>query len=420
MFQVRKNGKHGVRLIEDYNPEGKKIFLNKDIEISTNKRYIKLSSNNCVLLFPFIFFFIGIALILFILTTKIVACLGIIIYIIIIFVTYSFIYQDLIFIKDELNNKLKMKIINALNREKLNINLNLNNIHFDCHSVEDIGEQGGYYFFNRLFIINDLRNENEIDLDISNIQIIPKKFFYIFNNATSELFKNYIDLKNGLNNFINSDLDYKNPLFFDIDKYMKKTTNSTDFYNIINKYSVYEGKLSYLMKISEYFFTFWLERPKTRRSHFPIIYIFINLGIYIAIPVFGIFLRDKIFFLYPSCVILLFIIINLIPFLLNKLYNTKIMRIDCVFSKNYDRIFIGFVRRNEKSYKNTFLFQTNNIIKFELEQYNNSNKAFYLKILLKENNLSQEIILIKGKTFNELEGLIYLLTEGINSREINI
>ena len=42
MFQVRKNGKRGVRLIEDYNPEDrKKVFLSKDIDISTNKRYIK-------------------------------------------------------------------------------------------------------------------------------------------------------------------------------------------------------------------------------------------------------------------------------------------------------------------------------------------------------------------------------------------
>ena len=93
------------------------------------------------------------------------------------------------------------------------------------------------------------------------------------------------------------------------------------------------------------------------------------------------------------------------------------MRIDCIFSKNYDRIFIGLVRRNENSYKNTFLFQTNNIIKFELQQYNNSSKSFYLKVLLKENNLSQDIFLIKGKKNNELEGLIYLLNEKINSKE---
>ena len=163
-----------------------------------------------------------------------------------------------------------MKIINSLNRVKFNITMNLNNIHFDCHSIEDIGEYGGYYFFNRLFIINNLINENEIDLDISNIQTIPKKFFYIFNNVTSEIYKDYIELKNGLNNFINADLDYKNPLFFGIDKYMNKKTNSTNFYNDHTKYNIKEGNLSSYMKISEYFFIFWLERPKTRRSHFPL------------------------------------------------------------------------------------------------------------------------------------------------------
>ena len=233
-----------------------------------------------------------------------------------------------------------------------------------------------------------------------------------------QIYKDYIELKNGLNNFINADLDYKNPLFFDIDKYMNKKTNTTNFYNDHTKYNIKEGNLSSYMKISEYFFTFWLERPKTRRSHFPLTYIFLNYFILvIVIPVIGIFLRDKIFFLYPACVILAFTILNLIPFLLNKLYNKKIMRIDCVFSKNYDRIFIGLVRRNENSYKNTFLFQTNNIIKFELQQYNNSSKSFYLKVLLKENNISQDIFLIKGKKYNELEGLIYLLNEKINSKE---
>ena len=177
MFQVRKNGKRGVRLIENYNSEDNKIFLNKEIDISTNKRYIKLGSGNCILLCPFICFFIPLTFVLFTFSTIIVAYLGTIIFIIIMFFTFSFLYQDLIFIKDESNNKLNMKIINSLNREKLNITMNLNNIYFDCHSIEDIGEYGGYYFFNRLFIINNLINENEIDLDISNIQTIPKKFF---------------------------------------------------------------------------------------------------------------------------------------------------------------------------------------------------------------------------------------------------
>ena len=48
MFQVRKNGKRGVRLIENYNSEDNKIFLNKEIDISTNKRYIKLGSGYCI------------------------------------------------------------------------------------------------------------------------------------------------------------------------------------------------------------------------------------------------------------------------------------------------------------------------------------------------------------------------------------
>lgn len=101
MFQVRKNGKSGVRSIEDNNPEDKKLFIDEGINISTNKRHIILSSKHCLYLFPFIFFFLAIVFVLFIFTTIYVTCLGIINYIIIIIVTYSFIYKDLIFIKDD-------------------------------------------------------------------------------------------------------------------------------------------------------------------------------------------------------------------------------------------------------------------------------------------------------------------------------
>ena len=105
-----------------------------------------------------------------------------------------------------------------------------------------------------------------------------------------------------------------------------------------------------------------------------------------------------------------FVILNIILYITYhclKICFEKIYRIDCIFSRDFDRIFIGIVKYNRKSYVNTFEFQMNNIDKFILEKQNYENYNLIAKF---KNNEKQLICNIK-KSKKELEGLAYLLNE---------
>ena len=93
----------------------------------------------------------------------------------------------------------------------------------------------------------------------------------------------------------------------------------------------------------------------------------------------------------------------------------NIIRIDCIYSKNFDRIFIGLVKYTKTKYVNTFEYQMDNIDRFILENgANNNNRVFNLKVVLKNNEI-QQICILKNKTKDDLEGLIYLLNERLNN-----
>ena len=118
--------------------------------------------------------------------------------------------------------------------------------------------------------------------------------------------------------------------------------------------------------------------------------------------------------------VLLLFIPNIILYKIYKYLKVKkenIFRIDCIYSKDFDRIFIGIVKYTKTSYVNTFEFQMNNIDKFILERLSSEN--FNLKVIFK-NNKSQMICNI-NKNQEELEGLAYLLNERLinNTNEMN-
>ena len=93
----------------------------------------------------------------------------------------------------------------------------------------------------------------------------------------------------------------------------------------------------------------------------------------------------------------------------------NIFRIDCIYSKNFDRVFIGLVKYTKTKYVNTFEFQMDNIRRFILERKGGN---FNLKVEFK-NNGTQQICTIKNKTQDELEGLAYLLNERLNINSNN-
>ena len=314
----------------------------------------------------------------------------------------------IILVKDTINKKVLVKLINHLCFPKKKFNLNIENIHFYIHREISYDDEGMDEIFT-LLIINDYKNLMDIDLDASNIKKKPAKLFYSFKGVK---FWNYssIEYAQVLNNFIGSSGIDDNPLFFNIDEYLNKSQN--------NLYS--NPKLSNYMKFSDYFFTFHLCNP-LQTSRFgnccKIIAILVNLYI-ISAAVF-VLVNKKVYANDKIMAGIFFAICNIIIFILYKLCEhccvEKIVRIDCIYSKNFDRIFIGIVKYNKTKYINTFEYEINNISRFMLERVGNSSDTNYDLIAVFKNNETQKICTIKNKTQEELEGLAYILNERLNN-----
>jgi len=304
-------------------------------------------------------------------------------------------------IKDDSNRKIIIIVFNCLCLPKMKLILDTENTHFHIEKKTKQNENGCCESF-RLFIINDYKNLVGIDLDESNIKQKPAKIFYFFNNIDIGKY-DYIQLTNVLNNFIGSSGEYSNPLFFDINFYIKK-----------NEYKYRYDCISHYMKFSEHFFTYHLDNPEYI-SCIPICFIIFLIILNFATIFITILLilKDT----YFIRILVVFPIINIIFFILYIIYKhcfVNIFRIDCIYSRKFDKVFIGLVKYNKKEYINTFEYQIDNISRFILEEeeyYKKSN--FNLKVIFK-NNKSQQICIIKNKTQKGLEGLAYLLNERIN------
>ena len=90
----------------------------------------------------------------------------------------------------------------------------------------------------------------------------------------------------------------------------------------------------------------------------------------------------------------------------------KYLRIDIIYSNDYDKIFVG-ATKDEKSYYSSSVFNMNEIDKFILQKNSLKEKGFHLISFLKGNNLKREICYIEDSK-EEIEGLIYILNERIN------
>ncbi len=122
--------------------------------------------------------------------------------------------------------------------------------------------------------------------------------------------------------------------------------------------------------------------------------------------------KDLMLIIQYNIIIFVLNIILYIIYILIKYCFEKKLRIDCIFSKDFDRIFIGLVKYSGTSYANTFEFQMNDIERFVLQKEGNA--VYNLKVVFK-NKETQDIYRITNKTQEELEGLAYLL----NKRLIN-
>ena len=325
-------------------------------------------------------------------------------------ILFIFCVYKIILIKNTSNRKVLIKVINYLCCSKMKLNLDIENIHFYIRREIHQNDDGSHVSF-RLFIINDYQNLVGLDLDASNIRQKPAKFFYSFDNVWKGRY-NCIEYAQVLNHFIGSSGNYDNPLFFNINKYLNK--NQAIFF--------FSPDLSKYMKFSDHFFIYHLRNPLGNPSWIDLTFFIITCFInFISIIVVVNLLYSKIDVIIKILAVIAFPIVNIILYFLYKMFKScldNICRIDCIYSKYFDRIFIGFVKYNEKKYVNTFEYQMNNISKFFIEREGNSNSKFNLKVEFKNNTIEQ-VCTIKNKTQEELEGLAYLLNERLNLNSIN-
>jgi len=315
--------------------------------------------------------------------------------------------ERMVLIKDISNKKILIKVLNHLGFAKIKISLKLENVHFYMRNEiynEDLKE----FLNERLFIINDYNLES-IDLDKSNIKKKPAKILYSFTNIYLE---NYNDEKfsEALNEFIGSSRDYNNPLLFDINAYLDDKKIKLDYY-----------QKRKFMKFSDHFFSYYLNYyiNDINLLYFDIVYI--TIGVLIdAILIFCscykiCFISEeenkKKMTLIFMMIISLVNVIMIIFYKWLKFIKRNILRIDCIYSNNFDRIFIGLVKYSKTRYLNTFEYQMNNINKFIYEKIEtNKSIHFHLKVIFKNNDF-QQICTLENPVENEIEGLILLLNK---------
>ena len=329
-------------------------------------------------------------------------------------------------IKDESNKKLRVNLVNYLCCAIKKREFIFPNIYADVRLIR--GDKNISDVYN-LILINSFKDGIDIDLDSSNIQNTPLTIFDIFENISTYKFKGQFSTKQTTNIFLGNSNDETNPLSFNINKYMNKQQNNT-IHVIIGSEPFHK-----YVKMNDHFFSYYTKDPlnnKRCRDCFKflllsyhvssIIYIFVNYmqsmnskqqykdsyseekydssqeETYFYFGVFGLF----------GCFMMLYIIILSIRFCLNRI--TEYLRIDIIYSKNFDRLFIGIVKNNGKEYLKKFLFNLKDINKFVIQKNNVNDKGFYLKSINKGNNLIQDICYIKEQQ-DELEGLLFILNE---------
>jgi hypothetical protein len=211
--------------------------------------------------------------------------------------------------------------------------------------IEDTDLDNGFNLGHKVIIFNDLKNKSDYNLDTSNIKEIPLILAYSFQISLQR--GTHKELENKLNNYINSK-NFNNTIEQFEFKYTPKKSNHFSNFQYFRR--------SGCAKYCDNFITFFFNRRRYE---------------------------------YNS--------------------DDQAVRIDFIYSENFDRIFIGVVKNYQKSYIKTFLFNTNTIDKFILQA--NQLKGYDLRIMLKENNEIQTIWQIKRKGQDDLEGLAFLLNE---------
>ena len=309
--------------------------------------------------------------------------------IILFLILYNFIYE---FEINKSNISTNVNIKNIFGKIKNTLN---GNIHFFQRNAEDRES-----FVSILFIIND----SNFDLDTKNIKIQPTRLFYYFQDAINE--EDYYKLRKRFETG-----NFENPLLFDISKYIGRNMNFSPSrtFPVANTF----------MKFGEHFFTIYLIPPyKEQTINYSTLFLYIyilNMPFYILGFVY-LFINSKFKFLdfFSLLPIILFPIIVWLLCLAFKKCCSRDTRIDIIFSKNFDKIFIGKVNYKQDGYSQTFEYQMSDIERFFFQQPEVINGNSTFKVVLKNKQID-EIQLFKGLDTNEQEGLEYILNGKLNN-----
>ena len=208
------------------------------------------------------------SIIIYVLYSKIAGPIAIIIFIILILISIHFRKAKIKLVKDESNNKLYINHINKYGYVFKKYTCCLENIHFDLYKIKEIDDDGNFIREDyKLLIIDDFKNPEEIDLNESNINTIPAKILYYYRDKIINKEDNII-LKNNLNNWINSPIDYNHPL----SPIMKE----------------HRKDINIFIKLSEYFSVFYIKNPfENKNDGIIFLYFFLPLSLGLSIIAFG-------------------------------------------------------------------------------------------------------------------------------------
>ncbi len=305
------------------------------------------------------------------------------------------------FIKDEINNTLILKVINAFCCKKKTLTFNLQNVSINL--IEKVYfENGRNSYQSKLVISNTFKYNFEFDLNINKIKEKPVDNIYY---ATKD-FKNIKESYSNLKNFLNCSPENESPVLFNINQYMGKANLPSPTFGF---------NLSRYMKMSEHFFSFYTDEMCfgllsklvfiqiiTDLSFFVILFAVFPIKDYIKMPPHTLYLALSIMLVIPTIIAILLIYCTC----------SSSLRIDIIYSKNFDTIFIGLVNHFGNSYKKTFISKTGSIDKFILDPKNSNNK-FILKVVYKNQTIQNIFRINEKKTI--LEGLLFILNQKLIS-----
>ena len=312
---------------------------------------------------------------------------------IIVFLGLAKLRKSIKLIKNINENKLKVTITNYLGCALTVLNLCLENTNFiieDLERYEPHSDQDRVKIdYTRICIVHTFENFDEIDIDKSNIVNTPIFVFYYFQRINTELYGGPKKLENKLNSFMNSPVNSQN----------------------INK--IIDPNIKYKI-LSDHFYSYIVQNPDFESFKLGFIICFIILTELYGLVIYCSARQSQLDIYYWIVIIIGYLFLVLFFILIFIYDRNKIARIDFIFSKNFDKIFIGTVRRNGKSYRNKFIFKMNKIKSFILDK--KRNKSCILKVIVLNDYI--DICQINNSNFKDEEKLISLLNEKFKKNDI--